>query len=284
MEGAAVFSYIVVIHGLTVTFERFGINGTALANGKSGGISMLKGIYKAASGMIPRVRQQETRANNIANAATPGFKKDSIFLKELTAAQRATLPRRSDWQTPMIDQVYTDYTQGAFRRTDNTLDVAIEGNGFFVVENPEGGELQYTRNGSFSVDTEGFLISNEGLRVLGDGGPIEVGNGTVDVNESGEVLVDESVVARLQIADFSDKSAMVKVGSSGFIVPEEVEAEPATEYSIRQGFLEQANINVVKEMVGMIIALRHFESGAKALQSQDESLSTLFNQVGRTRL
>ncbi len=234
--------------------------------------------------MIPRMKQQEIRANNIANASTPGFKKDSVFLKELDAVQRSTMPTRSDWQTPMIDQVYTDYTQGSFSRTANSLDMAIEGNGFFVLESPEGEMQQYTRNGNFAVSTEGFLVNNEGLRVLGDGGPIEVGNGTVDISESGEVLVDGSAVGRVQIVDFPDKSALAKVGSSGFMVDESVESEPAAAFSIRQGYLEQANINVIKEMVGMIIALRHFESGAKALQSQDESLTTLFNQVGRTRL
>ncbi len=245
---------------------------------------MLKGIYKAASGMVPRMKQQEIRANNIANAATPGYKKDAVFLKELDAARRSAIPTKSDWQTPMIDQVYTDYTQGAFDQTNNVLDLAIEGNGFFATESAQGESVQYSRNGHFTVDPNGFLVNSEGYRVLGDGGPIEVGSGTVSFNESGEVLVDDSVAGRLQIVDFPDKSVLVKVGGSGFVVDETVEPEPAVDFSVRQGFLERANINVIKQMVGMIIALRHFESGAKAIQSQEESLETLFNQVGRTRL
>ena len=245
---------------------------------------MLKGIYKAASGMIPRIKQQEVTANNIANASTPGFKKDTVFLKELHAARKAVMPRKSDWQTPMLDQIYTDYSQGAFERTGNIYDMAIDGSGFFVLEGPEGESLQYTRNGSFAADIEGYLSSSEGFRVLGDGGPIEVGSGDLDINESGEVYVDGDLVGRLQVVDFPDKSALVKVGSSGFVVAETVEPEPAGEYSLRQGFLERANINVIKEMVGMIIALRHFEAGSKAVQSQDESLNVLFDQVGKTRL
>lgn len=245
---------------------------------------MLKGIYKAASGMIPRMKQQEIRANNIANASTPGFKKDSVFLKELDSARQSTMTKKSDWQTHMIDQIYTDYTQGGFNRTDNVLDLAIEGNGFFILESPEGETRQYTRNGNFAINTEGYLVNSEGFRVLGDGGPIYVGEGLVEINESGEILIDGSSAARLQVVDFSNKETLVKVGSSGFMVDETVEEEPASGFTIRQGFLEQANINVVKEMVGMIIALRHFESGAKAIQSQDESLNALFNQVGRTRL
>ena len=245
---------------------------------------MLKGIYKAASGMIPRVKQQEITANNIANASTPGFKKDAVFLKELDAAKRAVLPRQSAWQTPMIDQVYTDYSQGPFERTDNGLDLAIEGNGFFSLQSPEGDVTQYTRNGDFTIDAEGFLINSEGYRVLGEGGPIEAGEGTVAITESGEVSVDGEAIGRLQVVDFPDKSALVKVGSSGFTVDESVEPIPADGFSVRQGFLERANINVIKEMVGMIIALRYFESGAKAIQTQDESLNALFNEVARTRL
>jgi len=245
---------------------------------------MLKGLYKAASGMIPRIKQQEVTANNIANAATPGYKKDSLFLKQLNSVQKEMAPKRSEWQTPMIDQVYTDYTQGAFQRTDNVLDVAIEGQGFFVLESTEGESFQYTRNGNFSVNTEGYLVNNEGYRVMGEGGPIEVGSGTVDINESGEILVDGGSVGRLRVVEFPDKSAMVKIGSSGFVVDENVEEQFAQDFSVRQGFLEKANINVIKEMVGMIIALRNFEAGSKAIQSQDESLNALFNQVGRTTL
>jgi flagellar basal-body rod protein FlgG len=245
---------------------------------------MLKGIYKAASGMIPRMKQQEITANNIANAGTPGFKKDSVFLKELDTATKAVMPTRSDWQTPMIDQVYTDYSQGSFVRTGNIYDLAIDGQGFFALEGAEGEGIQYSRNGNFAADTEGYLVNSDGLRVLGDGGPIEVGSGLIEINEAGEVMVDSALVGRLQVVDFPDKSTLVKVGSSGFWVDETVEAEPAGEYSVRQGFVEQANINVIKEMVGMIIALRNFESGAKAIKSQDESLNALFNLVGNTRM
>jgi flagellar basal-body rod protein FlgG len=230
------------------------------------------------------MKQQEITANNIANASTPGFKKDSVFLKELNSATKAVVRTQSDWQTPMIDQVYTDYSQGAFARTGNVYDMAIDGNGFFVLEGSDGEGIQYTRNGSFAAGIDGYLVNSEGMRVLGDGGPIDIGSGLVDINETGEVMVDGSLVGRLQVVDFSDKSTLVKIGSSGFQVDESVEPEPAVDYSIRQGYVEQANINVVKEMVGMIIALRNFESGAKAIQSQDESLNALFNLVGNTRM
>ncbi|MEE9441140.1 MAG: flagellar basal-body rod protein FlgF [candidate division Zixibacteria bacterium] len=245
---------------------------------------MIKGIYKAASGMVPRMKKQEITANNIANASTPGYKKDSTFIKELDTATKSILPRKSDWQTPMIDQIYTDYSQGTFNKTGNPLDVAIEGEGFFVLESIDGGDRQYSRNGSFSVDIEGFLISSSGFRVMGEGGPIEAAGGMVEINESGQLMIDGNITDRLQIVNFEDKSILGKVGSSGFMAPEDAGPLPAEGFSVRQGFLENSNINVIKEMVGMIITLRNFETGARMIQSQDESLKTLFTQVGKTRM
>lgn len=245
---------------------------------------MLKGIYRAASGMIPRIRQQEVTANNIANAATPGYKKDSIFLKELDAVTREKMPRKSDWETPMIDQVYTDFSQGSFEATSSALDVAIEGDGFFVLESPEGGDRLYTRNGHFSVSPEGYLTNDEGFRVLGDGGPLEVGNGTVSISEAGEASVNEAVVGRLQIVDFPDKTLLAKQGDSTFAARDNAEPTPVTSISLRQGYLERSNINVIKEMVGMIVTLRNYEAGSRAIQMQDESLNALFNNVGKVRL
>ena len=246
---------------------------------------MLKGIRSAASGMIPQLKKQEITANNIANAATPGFKKDATFLKELDSATKQMMPKKSDWESPMIDQIYTDYSQGTFNKTGDPLDVAIEGEGFFILESPDGASRQYTRNGSFSIDTEGFLVNSDGMRLVGDGGPIAAGGGSdLLINETGQVLVDSNPIGQLQVVDFPDKSAMTKVGDSSFAVPEEVEAVPSADYSVRQGYLEMANMNIVKEMVGMILTMRSFETASKMIQTQDDSLQTLFNQVGSTSI
>ncbi len=245
---------------------------------------MIKGIYKSASGMIPRLKKQDIAANNIANVATPGFKKDGVFMQELNSAQRSSRATKSDWESPMIDQIYTDYSQGTFNQTNAPLDAAIEGDGFFILEQPDGAGQIYSRNGSFSVDREGFLTNSEGMRVMGDGGPIAVGSGEVLINESGEVFSAGGAVGNLQIVDFADKSGLTKVGNSGFVAPPDVEPLPAEKVVIKQGFLEMGNINVVREMVDMIVTMRMFETGAKALQSQDESVKTLLNEVGRTRI
>lgn len=245
---------------------------------------MLKGIYRAASGMIPQIKKQEITANNIANASTPGFKKDQVFLQQLDSAKKATMSRKSDWETPMIDQVYTDYSPGTFDQTGNTLDIAIEGNGFFVTESPTGEMRFYTRNGNFSRDSEGFLVTSEGNRVLGDGGPIDVGNGQASIGGDGTVTVNNDVVGKLQVVEFSDAKVLSKAGDSGFVASAQTQPSPATKFSVRQGYLERSNINVVKEMVDMIMTLRNFESGSKSIQMQDNSLDALFNQVGKSVL
>ena len=97
-------------------------------------------LMAGASGLKAHQNMLDVIGDNIANAATPGYKKDSLFLKELDAATRSQIKTKSDWQTPMIDQVYTDFSQGSLRRTDNLFDVAIEGQGFFTVESPEGAQ------------------------------------------------------------------------------------------------------------------------------------------------
>lgn len=276
--------YRMIGHGVTVVACPSDNRGMPIAYTQCGGIRMLKGIYNSASAMIPQIKKQEITANNISNSSTPGFKKDSVFLKELDEAQQVALPRQSDWEIPMIDRTYTDFMQGGFDNTGNDLDTAISGDGFFVLESPEGGQRLYTRNGNFSIDLEGFLVNSEGYRVLGDGGPITAGGGTVSISEGGEVSVDNNQVGRLSVVAFPDKSVLSKAGDTAFVPGSGVEPQAATGYSIRQGYLERANTDVVKEMVGMITTYRNFESNSKAIQIQDSSLDALFNQVGKTRM
>ena len=99
---------------------------------------MIKGIYTSASGMIPGIRKQEIIANNISNVSTPGFKKDMLFVKELSNAQKKAVTTRSDWENPMSNKVFTDYSQGTFEKTGNPLDLAIDGPGFFTLQLDDG--------------------------------------------------------------------------------------------------------------------------------------------------
>jgi flagellar basal-body rod protein FlgF len=243
---------------------------------------MIKGLYRSASAMLPRIKMQEITANNLANASAPGFKRDMLFTKELSAAKARQIPRKSDWETPMIDQVYTEYEQGMLEKTDNPLDLGLEGDGFFVLETDDG-QTMLSRSGSFTVSPAGFLVSPEGHRVLGDGGPIAVGEGSITISESGQVEVDSNAIGTIRVANVEDKTALQKVGQSEFMIPEGVEPIAAVNYAIRQGYLESSNVNLIKEMVDMIISFRNYEADAQSLKTQDDSLEKLINNVGRVR-
>lgn len=239
---------------------------------------MIKGMYSSASGMIPRVQKQEMIANNVANAGTVGFKKDTMFFSELSKAKRKLMAKQSDWQQPLVDRTFVDYTPGAFDHTDNPLDLAIDGDGFFRLQGPDGSTL-LTRSGTFLVNGDGFLSYPGGYQVMGESGPIQVGNGTVTVNQSGQIEVGGSIVARIIPVTVANVDKLQKVGSSLFAVPAGVQTTSTTDSTIRQGYLETSNVDVVREMVDMIIAYRTYEANAKALQTQDASLDTLFRKV-----
>ncbi|MEW6413029.1 MAG: flagellar hook-basal body protein [Candidatus Zixiibacteriota bacterium] len=240
---------------------------------------MIKGIYTSASGMIPRIKKQETTANNIANVSTVGFKKDTVFTKELSKAQRRHLPKPSDWERPMVDEVYTNFAPGVFDKTGNQLDLAIDGDGFFQLQLPDG-STALTRAGAFSVSSDGYIEFPGGALLVSEGGAIQVGNGEVSVAQSGTVQVNGATVGQITPVTVEDVEQLEKLGSSMFRVPEGISLIPVNYATVQQGYLEAANVDVVREMVDMIISFRQYEADSKAIQIQDQSLDHLFNRVG----
>jgi flagellar basal-body rod protein FlgF len=241
--------------------------------------NVIKGIYTSASGMIPRVKKQELSANNLANASTPGFKKDAIFTHELSRAKRKLLPRKSDWQQPMVDEIYTNFAPGVFDKTGNPLDLAIDGDGFFQLELSDG-STALTRAGAFTVNNEGLMCFPGGALLLSEGGPLEVGSGQVIVAQNGDVQVDGGSVGRLIPVTVADLDQLEKIGSAMFRVPDGVPLISVDTATIQQGFLEAANVDIVREMIEMIISFRQYEADSKSVQIQDQSLDHLFNRVG----
>jgi flagellar basal-body rod protein FlgG len=240
---------------------------------------MIKGLYTSASGMIPHLKKQEATANNLANVGTAGFKKDAVFTHELSRAERKLAVKKSDWEKPMVNDLFTDYSQGIFSKTGNPLDMGIDGEGFFTLQTADGGTY-LTRSGSFTVDADGMLAFPGGAVVLGEGGPIEIGSGQVSVAENGEIEVDGNVVGRIIPQTVADLSSLEKVGDSLFAVPEGTTLIAVPDANIRQGFLEQANVDIVREMIDMIISFRAYEANARSVQTQDKSLDHLFGRVG----
>ena len=246
---------------------------------------MIRGIYTAASGMIAESLRNDTISNNLANANTAGYKKDMAVTKDFASL---LIERVNDGlQTPVIgsmgtgsvvDEVATIQNAGSLRQTGNDLDFSIEGQGFFAVQTPNG--VRYTRDGSFSRDSAGRLVTQDGYPVLGqDGAAIRLNGGKVNVAANGQVSVDGVNAGRLQVVQFANARALQKEGNNLYIAGNQ-QPQAATG-TVRQGSLEMSNVNVVSEMVNLIAGYRAYEVNGKMVQAQDSTLDKAVNDVGK---
>jgi flagellar basal-body rod protein FlgG len=179
----------------------------------------------------------------------------------------------------MLDGVYTDHSQGSLERTGRDLDLAIDGDGFFVVDTPQG--EAYTRNGSFTISPEGLLVDSRGNPVLSDAGELYLAGGEVSVSADGEVSVAGEPVGKLRLVDFPKPYQLTKTAGALLSASDQVIPEPAGLATVRQGYLERSNVDVLREMVEMIASYRAFETGQRMIQIQDESLAKATNDLGR---
>lgn len=172
-----------------------------------------------------------------------------------------------------LSDTYTDHSSGAMISTGNPLDLAIDGPGFFALEGDK-----YTRAGNFKLDSEGFITTTKGVRVLGSGGAIQVPNGKLEISSSGDVAVDGTIIDKLRVVGFSDKAKLKKEGDTNYTSNE---AAIESTSGVKQGFLEASNVNVVQEMVNMIELYREYESNQKMVQTFDEAASKVVNEMAR---
>lgn len=257
---------------------------------------MLKGLYTAHTGLRNEQNRMDVMTNNLANASTVGFKKEGatsqsfgsvLAVKVKDASVGLTRRQYIGWNNPgvKIGENYTDYTQGSFRITDNPLDVALDGEGFFAIEfTNKAGETstKYTRSGDFTMTTDGFLVTNEGDYVLDENSrriqlnPLEA----VTIRTDGSIVQGDAVVARIQVADFADYNYLEKYGETYFQPVEGAEMTVSTA-TVNAGILEMSNVQVVSEMVNMIAITRQYESNQKVMQTYDSSLEIAVNQLGK---
>jgi flagellar basal-body rod protein FlgF len=242
---------------------------------------MIKGIYSAASGMVPRMLKQETISNNLANVNTPGYKRESVFLRQLNAAEAKAGKTESEWQTPMIDKIYTDFSEGSLEYTGEPLNFAIDGDGFFVVETAQG--EAYTRSGNFRINPDGILVTSDGLPVLSDNGQIDASQGELTIDIDGTIRIEGDEFGKLRLVDFEKPYQLEKMSAGVYQpLPDANRSELEFTY-IRQGYLEKSNVDIIKEMVDMIASYRNYESDQKAIQILDSTVDKAVNQVGRVK-
>jgi len=238
---------------------------------------MIKGIYTSAMAMRQGILRQEISASNLANAGTTGFKRDRLFSQELTSAEGQ--PENSD---PLSKNVgtWTEFSQGAFVPTGGTMDFALQSKGFFVVSDGQG--ESYTRDGHFERNSEGQLVDVQGRLVQGEGGNITVPSGLVTVSADGHINVEGVAIDKLRVVDFDNPQTLRKAAGSAFVKSPETGVEQSVDSPVvRQGFLENSNVDTVKEMVEMISTARNYEINAKLLTTQDATLQHSVNELGR---
>lgn len=276
---------------------------------------MLRGIYTGASGMIAQQARLDVVANNLANVDKTGFKKDltlfkafpDMLIRRLSDNGLGITPSGSFDSMPYVgklgtgvevNEVFTDFDQGSLQRTENNFDLALDGRGFMTVQTERG--ERYTRNGAFTINQDGILMTHNGYPVLGENGIIRVQQNNFIINERGEVMVNAAIdpndlasmanndwsqpviLDRLKLADFEKIRELKKEGDSLW---KETEFSgppiPPENVKVVQGFLEKSNVNMIREMVDMIEVQRSYEANQKAVQTHDTELGRLINEVAR---
>lgn len=265
---------------------------------------MVKGLYTAHTGMVNEMKRLDILANNLANADTTAYKKEGTTSRTFADEMSLRIKDSSNMGIPKklgditygvhLGQVYTDYSTGNFKVTDNTTDFAIEGNGFFAVaftDKQGNTSVKYTRDGAFTVNKEGYLVTKDGDYVLNATGAMNGDpgqnnyirldpNAAITVNKLGYVMQNNQIVGTIGMVDVDNYDYLEKYGENLYnLLPGGNQI--ATDANIEQGTLETSNVNVVNEMVNMITIQRAYEAGQKVITSIDGTLDRAVNNVGK---
>jgi len=281
---------------------------------------VIRGWYTGASGMRAQQWRLDAVGNNLANVSTNGYKKDVASFKAFPELLLRRMDDDGVYKHPFgsadaapivgklgtgveLNELFTTFTQGAPLETQSDFDLMLEGKGFFAVATPYG--ERYTRNGSFILGKEGFLVTKDGFPVMGENGPIRVKANNFKVDFEGRIWVnaaypddpdvmvgretnqweEQVLLDTIKIVDFELDRYLEKQGTS--LYRESDTSGPArlmdvvSRPKVQQGFLEASNVDPVVEMVQMIEVNRSYEANQKVIQSEDSMLGTLINQVAK---
>jgi flagellar basal-body rod protein FlgG len=241
--------------------------------------------YTLLSALKGRQRQMDSVANNLANINTPGYKEDEVLFREyynefmgqdLESEQERfahhefiTPATRGASSFVMPDKVAQKMGLGRLKVTNNPLDLAIVTDGYFEIITDKG--LRYTRNGQFIRDSQGFLVTSIGDKVLGQKGPIKFSGEKFSVGVDGSIMVDDKIIDVLKIMNVEDPENLQRMGNS-YLVPSSTKQKMfrMEEFAVNQGTIESSNVDTVKEMVKMISVNRSYDASARALKTVDE--------------
>lgn len=235
-------------------------------------VGMFPGLYSSAKAMQVAERQHEVSASNLAHMNLPGHRRKLFANGEFSSYLNPGGTQQTS-ESSGTNDLATDFTMGAMKRTGRPLDIAIEGDGFFTLQGPEG--KLYTRNGGFQVNTDGEIISVDGLQVLGDTGPLRLPAGTsseaVMVDPAGRVFAGATQVGQLQVAIPQAVEDLQQVGDTLYTIEDEASVD-TVEGNFRQGMLELSNVTPVNELVNLLVASRHYEAAQRTMRAISDAV------------
>ena len=281
---------------------------------------MIRGLYTGASSMVVQMNKMDAISNNLANVDLVGYKRDQTAQKAFPELLlRRTMddgvykyPFGSIDVAPVVgklgtgvefNELYTIFEQGSLKETNNPYDLTLEGEGFFAIQTPDG--ERYTRNGTFTIDSNGILVTKEGFPVLGENGPINLKKNNFMIDQAGNIFhnaiyaddplrlvsMEENeweqteLVDKLKIVDFPRERYLKKIGNSMWQANdnsgEAFAADMGSKVKVLQGYLESSNVNSVTEMVDMIEVNRAYEASQKVIQTQDNLASRFISDIMR---
>jgi flagellar basal-body rod protein FlgF len=224
------------------------------------------GMIRAANALHYWERRQEIAAHNLANSETTGFKAERVFARIIGDA------------VPVADTM-TDLSAGVLTPTGEPLDLALAGQGFFVVGTANGERL--SRGGSFSLDAEGRIVDARGQPLLGEGGEIVVPAGAIEIDHRGTVRVDGRAVALLRVETIPAGIRLEHEEGTLFLPDPAREEQPPEERQVRQGHLEASNVSTVGSLVDLISIQRNYAAVQRAVTTLDDIRRTISNDLGR---
>lgn len=251
---------------------------------------MIKGLYSAVSAMLVNANRQQILSHNISNLDTPGFKQVLSDVEDFMSTQ-VSYPAGGLLGDTSIENIGTlglgaksgpetiNFTQGGLQITGNTLDVAIQGDGFFHVRTPEGD--RYTRDGRFLRDTSGTLTTTEGFAVLGSNNqPIKLPDGLVGINTNGDITVNGEQVATFGLVIFDNPNQSLQ-HTDGNMYTATTAPKSGTAVMVNQGALEMSNVDATQAMAQLVEISRAYEAAQQMVQNQDELLGKTISTLGR---
>ncbi len=257
---------------------------------------MLDGMKMAAQGMMTQAAKQDIITNNLANVGTAGFRKESasitsfnqILNREVggmdgmtqSSCEISTAPGM-EVSSKLSTSSVTHSAQGSLKETGSPFDMALDdnGRGFFTIQTNDG--IRFTRAGNFHLSTDGSLVTADGSAVMGHRGPIKLNGSNFEVSNDGIITCEGKTVDRILVSVFDGTDQMKRTGDNQFAASGSVRA--TTDFQLKQGYVEQANVNAINEMVDMMMVMRNYEANQKVLQAHDKALQKTVNDVGRVR-